>query len=189
MQKWISIQLSVSIGLMLIGTCFDLWASEENTPRFVLETRYTTIQYPSVETLESFQKSVHFGNGWWASSSEFASFSDEENRKITVLKTDAVFKRVQEILDMRKQFKKVTILLYADTAAFETAYLEIYKHKCPFKAWYEYKTNTISLNVNNCNEGIFAHEIAHSIIDNFLKVRPPKNTAEILARYVDSHLK
>jgi hypothetical protein len=30
--------------------------------------------------------------------------------------------------------------------------------------------------------------MAHSIIDNYLLVRPPKATAEILARYVDSHL-
>jgi hypothetical protein len=37
-------------------------------------------------------------------------------------------------------------------------------------------------------EGILAHEIAHSIIDNYLLILPPKATAEILARYVDEHL-
>jgi hypothetical protein len=31
--------------------------------------------------------------------------------------------------------------------------------------------------------------LAHFIIDHYLLVRPPAATAEILARYVDSHLK
>jgi hypothetical protein len=38
------------------------------------------------------------------------------------------------------------------------------------------------------HEGILAHEMAHAIIDQFLTVRPPSATAEILARYVDGHL-
>jgi len=35
---------------------------------------------------------------------------------------------------------------------------------------------------------MLAHEIAHAIIDNYLSVRPPRATAEILARYVGKHL-
>jgi hypothetical protein len=35
---------------------------------------------------------------------------------------------------------------------------------------------------------MLAHEMAHSIIDHYLRVRPPHATAEILARYVDGHL-
>ena len=36
--------------------------------------------------------------------------------------------------------------------------------------------------------GMLAHEMAHAIIDDFLQVRPPMASAEILARYVDAHL-
>jgi len=35
---------------------------------------------------------------------------------------------------------------------------------------------------------MLAHEIAHAIVDNYLSVRPPRATAEILARYVGKHL-
>ena len=34
-----------------------------------------------------------------------------------------------------------------------------------------------------------AHEIAHAIIDHYLLIRPPRATAEILAHYVDEHLR
>ncbi len=154
-----------------------------------LETRYTVIRYHSVETLKQFHQSIHFGNGWWATSTSFDQLSVEENRKISQMKIDAIFKRVQEILDMESKFKKVIINLYPDKKKLESAYKNTYKTQCPFKAWYDFKTNTISLNADDCSEGMFAHEIAHSVIDNFLKIRPPKNTAEILARYVDTHLK
>ena len=154
-----------------------------------LETRYTIIRYKSADTLERFHKSIHYGHGWWAATSSFALLTDDENKKIATMKTDAIFERVQEILDMRKQFKKVIINLYIDKKAMETAYVMLYKQDCRFRAWYEYKTNTISLNIKDCHEGMLAHELAHSIIDHFLQIRPPANTAEILARYVDTHLK
>ena len=63
-----------------------------------------------------------------------------------------------------------------------------YGDQTPPKAWYIYELNTIYVNVDDLHEGILAHEMAHSIIDNYLFVRPPEPTAEILARYVDSHL-
>jgi hypothetical protein len=45
------------------------------------------------------------------------------------------------------------------------------------------------MNVNDLHEGMLAHELAHAIVDHYLLVRPPRPTAEIIARYVDSHLK
>jgi hypothetical protein len=44
------------------------------------------------------------------------------------------------------------------------------------------------VNADDLTEGILAHEMAHSIIDHFLVIRPPKAATEILARYVDRHL-
>ena len=44
------------------------------------------------------------------------------------------------------------------------------------------------IRVQDINEGILAHEMAHAIIDHFFDIRPPRATAEILARYVDKHL-
>ena len=55
-------------------------------------------------------------------------------------------------------------------------------------AWYLYQYHSIYINLEDLHEGILAHEMAHSIIDHYLIIRPPGATAEILARYVDSHL-
>ena len=103
-------------------------------------------------------------------------------------KVDAVFERAQEILDMRKLMDKVNINVYHDQKGLHAAYYEIFKKPCRLRAWYIYELNTIYLNVSDLHEGILAHEMAHSIIDHYLSVRPPAATAEILARYVDGHL-
>ena len=44
------------------------------------------------------------------------------------------------------------------------------------------------MNARDLSAGMLAHECAHAIVDHYLAVRPPRATAEILARYVDGHL-
>ena len=89
---------------------------------------------------------------------------------------------------MRKIMKKVKINIYHDKEELRDAYQQIYNKTCRLRAWYIFEFNTIYLNVDDVHEGMLAHEIAHSIIDHYLTVRPPSATAEILARYVDGHL-
>ena len=89
---------------------------------------------------------------------------------------------------MRKKTKKVIVNIYQNRDQLNQAYTAIYKKECHIRAWYIYEFNTIYLNVEDLHEGMLAHELAHSIIDHFLLVRPPSASAEILARYVDSHL-
>lgn len=181
---------SFLLTLTLCLSPFNLLSASESQVKWkVLETRYSWIMYQTTDHLDTFQKSIRFGRGWWSTSSPFAQFTEEENRKITTMKIDAIFKRTQQILGMIKKGKKVSILLYPDRTSLDQAYFIAYNKESPFRAWYEYSTHTISLNVSDCHEGMVAHELAHSIIDNYLNVRPPKNTAEILAKYVDKHLK
>ncbi len=113
---------------------------------------------------------------------------DEVIDKITK-KVDVLFERVQEILDMRKKMKKVTINIYDNKKQLHDAYSSIYRKSCRIRAWYRYTNNTVYINVDDLHEGMLAHELAHAIIDHYLLVRPPTATAEILARYVDRHLK
>ena len=68
------------------------------------------------------------------------------------------------------------------------AYYNLYNQPKKIRAWYIFELNTIYVSATDINENMLAHEMAHAIIDNFLSVRPPSATAEILARYVDKHL-
>ena len=160
-----------------------------------LETKHTIIRYQSLKDLKKFNRKVDYFPGEWSlkrlfSSSESNNLADDLSRKV-----DDLYERVQKILDMRKQTKKVAINIYSDKCQLLTTYktmfdghLSTYNTFSEPRAWYLYERNAIYVNVNDLREGMLAHEMAHSIVDHYLSVRPPRAAAEILARYVDSHL-
>ncbi len=183
--------LIVCLNFLLLYPCGVLQGETSgDTTWHSIETKYTTIRYQTPEDLKEFHDNVDYSPGEWGLKRLFSrSRSGKEMIDKVKKKVDALFERVQEILDMRKKMKKVTIIaIYHKKRQLRAAYQEIYKRPCKLRAWYIYEYNTIYLNAYDLHEGMLAHEMAHAIIDNYLTVRPPHATAEILARYVDRHL-
>lgn len=164
-----------------------------------LKTKYLTVTYENIEDLNLFDEKIDFS----ADANSFSSFLSAHQPSGTKLrgtkiertalenkviqKMDALVEKVQLILDMRKPMN-VIVKLYPNKTALQGAYFNIYKKKREFRAWYIFEYNTIYLNVQDLFAEMLAHEIAHAIIDNYLSVKPPRATAEILARYVGKHL-
>ncbi len=99
---------------------------------------------------------------------------------------DIIFDRVQDILGMKKEYPAITIQLCSQDAL-KSNWKTYNKSKVP-KAFYVHKSHTIFINTKTATKGILAHEMTHSILDNYLLVKPPRNTSEILCRYVDRNL-
>jgi predicted regulator of amino acid metabolism with ACT domain len=163
-------------------------AAEDNKAWKEIETKYTIIRYQDLKDLKKFNRKVKYPLGesgltWLFSGGGSVNLTDKLKKKV-----DATYRRVQEILDMRKRMKKVTINIYQNKKQLRSVYYKIYMKECRIRAWYIYEYNTIYISVDDLHEGMLAHELAHSIIDHYLTVRPPPATSEILARYVDSHL-
>ena len=153
-----------------------------------IESRHVIIQYKQPEDIRNFDESINFSPGKWSLKDLFSSTKPEDRIHSVIRKLDGIFEKVQNILDMRKKTKKVTLKVYPSTTKLHEAYFAITGMRCNYKAWYIFESNTIYVTVDNVNEGIIAHEMAHSIIDHYFSVRPPRATAEILSRYVDQHL-
>ena len=165
------------------------WAQDPLTQR--LETERTVILYDTTETLSRFESSVDYKPEGYSYGGFFASAPKGSDLVQAVTeKVDGLYERVQEILDMRgKLEKKVTLRVYPDRDALARAYQAFTgSPSLRVRAWYIYERNTVYLNAQDVHEGMVAHEVAHAIIDHYLMVRPPRATAEILARYVDEHL-
>jgi hypothetical protein len=153
-----------------------------------IETAHTVIHYQSLEDLKKFNAKLDYGPEQWNLDRRLSSSRLVSPVEIVKEKVDALYERVQEILDMHRKIPRVTIKIYRGRPQLTEAYSRIYKDECHFRAWYIYEKNTVYTNVEDLKEGILAHELAHSIIDHYLLIRPPVQTAEILARYVDDHL-
>lgn len=145
--------------------------------------RHTIVAYQNLADLIAFNRQIRFG---------FQSGVPEGNYEalaaLVAGKMDALYERVQQILDMRGKSAKVTIQLHPDSRRLHETYQALFREQCPYRAWYLYEKKTVYVNVADVTAGMVAHEMGHHIIDHYLKVRPPAATAEILARYIDAHL-
>lgn len=174
--------------LLLLSSNLVMAEASTLTAYRTLETKYTILHYRSLEDLEDFEDEIDYSGGIF--SKLFSSSDVDDLQKNVKNEVDALYRRVQEILDMRKKMNKVTIRIHRNSKEIRRAYTKTYgrgRRGVP-RAWFRYKNNTIYVNLDDLHEGMLAHEMAHAIIDNYLLVKPPRVTAEILARYVDRHL-
>lgn len=178
------------------GTLFLTWTAPavfatEPFTWLTLETKHCVIRYQRIGDLKAFNEKMDYSPGnapltWLKrllSGTESAGLEEKLAQKV-----DLLFERVQEILDMRKRMKTVYINLYGNERELQTVCHVLFKRKCDERSWYLYEFQTIYCNVSDVHVGMVAHEMAHHIVDHYLIVRPPRATAEILARYVDQHL-
>ncbi len=154
----------------------------------VFHTKYLKLHYQDLKDLRKFNRQIDYSDNGFSFSSFFKrSSSGKEFERKMALKLDAMVEKVQRILDMRKPIK-INVKVFPGETALYTEYAKIYKKRRKLRAWYIFEYNTIYVNAQDLSSGMLAHECAHAIIDHFLTVRPPRATAEILARYVDAHL-
>lgn len=177
--------LRTAIFLTLLALCGP--ANNSYAAQYIVQTRYTTLTFNSVNDMESFSDSIKFANDS-SLSSLFSSPSTQDKKRDLIRKIDLLFQKVQAILDMRKQMQPVNVRVYSNEEQMGKTFYSLYGQKCTVRGWYFYELNTVFLNVADVHEGMLAHELGHAIIDHFLSVRPPRATAEILARYVDENL-
>ena len=153
-----------------------------------IETKHTIIQYETVEDLKDFDSNIDYSPDGFSFSNLFSAGDSDDPAGSLAGKLDSLYERVQRILDMRGMLKKVRINIYSNRKKLHEVYHSITGQECRVKAWYIFEVNTVYITNDYVDEGIIAHEMAHSIIDHFFSVRPPEATAEILATYVDRHL-
>jgi hypothetical protein len=181
---------------LLAGIYFSLFTlcgavqgdTSEKSPWQRHETKHTIIKYMTLEDLRKFDSNIDYSPGGWSLKSMFSTGDSKNPAGSIATKLDALYEKVQGILGMRGKIKKVIIEVYPNRKELHKTYFSITGRKCHVKGWYIFEINTIYLNNDDVHEGILAHEMAHSIINHYFSVRPPKNTAEILGRYVDQHL-
>ena len=181
-----SLLQSAIIFFLLYGISYG--AMSDDTAWKTIETKYTVINYQSLDDLAKFNKKVEYGPDNGGFHLLFLGMGEEKLLDTVSKKVDSLYERTQEILDMQRRVKKVIINIYQDQEQLHETYSKIYNEPCRIRAWYIFDKNTVYINVDDLHEGMLAHEIAHSIIDHYLLMSPPAASAEILARYVDSHL-
>jgi hypothetical protein len=179
------------LALILALVSLTGWAASPGpclaTGKQVVETKHTLMTFNSTADLERFNRSIRYADRGTLAGI-FSSSSGESPERELARKVDLLFEKVQQILDMRKEMRKVRVLVVSNKAELDRAYSKIFGGSNTVRGWYVFELNTVFLNAEDVHEGMLAHELGHAVIDHYFGVRPPRATAEILAKYVDKNL-
>lgn len=171
----------------LVSITIDLAYTQDEETR-VFSTRFCTVFYEKGVNLETVNRRISFR---FSDLYNPARFTEEGTLLIEDIlsgKFDAIFNRVEEILDMYPSRIHVAINIYKTRDGLDSAYEEIFNEANTAPSFYIYKTNTIYTTERAISANILAHEMAHCIIDHYFVVLPPRKIQEMLAAYADMHL-
>jgi hypothetical protein len=131
----------------------------------IFKTKYCSVHYHQEKDLSDFL--------WRISGSRFEFSRDID---IAQSRIDRIVERVQNILDVQPTNFKLDIYLSRGDLIFAKV------------AYYEHKTKSIHISIDNVSDGVLAHEIAHAVICQYFSTPLPSRTQEILTQYVDKYL-
>jgi len=150
-----------------------------------LKTRFTTIIYEDEALLRKFNNEIHLGSlSYLLKNKHSITVSDEVANKVDVL-----IEKVVTILEMFPRDVRFSIVLLASDNEVQSIYRTKYRRNVDYIAFYYPRDKTIFISVSDVRLGVLAHEIAHVIIDSYYGVRTPTKIHEVLAQYVEEHLR
>jgi hypothetical protein len=165
--------------------CLFILISFSPSPAFELKTRYATITYNSEEHLRKFNKEISLGSLSYLLRNKKSFTVDDEIKD----KIDVIVERVEAILEMFPKELRFSISLHPAEEEVQGIYKKRYGKDVDFIAFYSPKDKVLYVSVKDIDLGVLAHEIAHAIIDIYYGKATPSKIHEVLAQYVESHLK
>ncbi|GEM_PF-330494 len=178
----------VTAGLfMFLYCCADICLAQEgfNT----IKTAYITLEVEPSLDIESLNRRLDTRFIYLTTNA--IKPSGEAAQDALSYKVDLIFRKVEELLDMYMypEEVKLKIVIYSNKQGLDSKYSQLYGAQNTFEAFYAKGDKTIYVNAANIVTTILAHEMAHYIIDEYFVVNPPDKVQELLAGYVDEHLR
>jgi hypothetical protein len=148
------------------------------------KSRYATLSYPNREVLQEFNENLRLNRKLnYAMRKNVVTVADE-----VLAKLDIIIEKVQIVLDMFPDYYHVRVVLLADDDDVARIYKKKYGKRASHIAYYSLSEKTIYVSVDDTKLRVIAHEIAHSVVDHYFKVRPPYNIHELMAQFAEKHV-
>jgi len=153
----------------------------------VLNTEFARIFFSEDHVITRFNRVLELGRveqlvNW-------GSLQSSDAGQVVTAKIDALFRRVEEILDMRPAGLRTTMIIATDSREFRSIYQRMYHTETNLIAFYSPARNVIVIDPTTVTANVLAHEMAHAVIHAYYgNANTPSKIHEILAQYVDIHL-
>lgn len=169
---------AVLVILFLFAFAPHSWAHE-------LKSRFTTIVYSSEDLVRRFNRELSLGRLSYLLKNRPSITAEDEVRN----KVDVIVERVETIIEMFPRDFKFTIILLPSEDEVQAVYRNKYERSVDYIAFYAPKEKIMYVSVEDVDIGVLAHEIAHVVIDFYYGISTPTKIHEVLAQYVETHLK
>jgi len=163
-----------------------LWAEENNEDWAIMETQFFTISYPKEIDIKRINRRID---------TRFIDVdlpdslpSKRHPEQLLAYKLDQIFRKVVALLDMYPRGIHVNVKIYQDPEELLGVCDGIAGRANRASSFYIHKEKTIYIAVKDISEVVLSHEIAHSIIDHYFVILPPRKIQELLATYVETRL-
>lgn len=149
-----------------------------------LESRYATIIYDNDELLREFNKSLRLrGLSYLVGNRTSLTVADEAKNKV-----DIVAERVQLVLGMYVKTLKFKVVLLSSAREVRRVYRAKYGRDVDFISYFSPAEKTVYISVDDVQLHIFAHEVAHAVVDQYFRVSPSVKLHEMLAKFAEANL-
>jgi hypothetical protein len=152
---------------------------------YELKSRYTTIIYTGDDQIRRFNKEISLGSLSYLLRNKTSVTAEDEVKN----KMDVLIERVETILEMYPKELKFNIALLSSDNEVQDVFRKKYGGTVDYIAFYSRRDKTIYASIKDIELGVLAHEIAHVIIDFYYGMSTPTKIHEVLAQYVENHLK
>ena len=144
-----------------------------------------TLSYSSREVLQEFNENLRLSRKLNSSvrKKNVVTVADE-----VLAKVDIIVEKVQIVLDMFPNKYRVRLVLLADSDDVARVYKQRYGKNVNHIAYYSLSEKTIYISADDTRLRVLAHEIGHSVVDYYFKVRPPYNIHELMAQFAEKHV-
>ncbi len=161
-----------------------MFCEVENLSAREQKSRYATISYANNELLQEFNDNLRLNRKLnFAMRKNVVTVADE-----ALAKVDIIIEKVQIVLDMFPDFYHVRLVLLPDEDDVARVYKRKYGKRVDHIAYYSLSEKTIYISVDDLRLRVLAHEIGHSVVDHYFKVRPPYNIHELMAQFAEKHV-
>jgi hypothetical protein len=168
--------------ILLLFSCFS--GGGEYAYAGQQKSRYATLSYPSQQVLQEFNDNLRLNRKLnYAMRKNVVTVADE-----VLAKLDIIIEKVQIVLDMFPDYYHVRVVLLPDDDDVSRVYKKKYGKRANHIAYYSLSEKTIYVSVDDTNLRVVAHELGHSVVDHYFKVRPPYNIHELMAQFAEKHV-
>ncbi len=149
------------------------------------KSRYVTLLFADKQVLREFHDNLRMNRN--------LSHSMRKKNVLTVAdevlaKVDIVIEKVQIVLDMFPDKYHIRLVILPDRDDVARIYRNKYGKRVTHIAYYSLSEKTIYISADDTSLRVLAHEIGHSVVDHYFKVRPPYNIHELMAQFAEKHV-